>query len=58
MSTVPILYTNVSTSETVRRLAKYVAKLNADDPARTDAVVAQYTKYIDRGAILNIAAKR
>ena len=58
MSTVPILFTNVSTSETVRRLTKYVAKLNADDPARTDRVVKQYTQYIDRDAILAIAAKR
>ena len=58
MSTVRILFTNVSTSETVRRLAKYVAKLNADDPARTSSVVEQYTQNIDREAILAIAAAK
>jgi phosphate acetyltransferase len=56
-SSIPILYTNVSTSETVRRLTHYVAKLNADDPKRTDAVVAQYSAHVDVGALLDVASR-
>lgn len=56
-SDLPVLFTNVSTSESVRKLSKYVAKLNADDPSRTDAVVKQYSQYIDYDAILDIAKK-
>ena len=54
-STVPILFTGVSTSETVKKLTRYVAKLNADDPSRTDDVVAQYSKYIDAEKVLAAA---
>mmetsp|Transcript_30535 Transcript_30535/g.36019 ORF Transcript_30535/g.36019 Transcript_30535/m.36019 type:complete len:385 (+) Transcript_30535:66-1220(+) len=54
-SNLPILFTNISTSESVKKLSSYVAKLNAEDPSRTDAVVDQYSKHIDYDKILQIA---
>mmetsp|Transcript_21323 Transcript_21323/g.48097 ORF Transcript_21323/g.48097 Transcript_21323/m.48097 type:complete len:383 (-) Transcript_21323:265-1413(-) len=54
-SSVPILFTHVSTSETVKKLTKYVAKLNADDPSRTDSVVNQYSKHINEDKLLEVA---
>ena len=37
---------------------RYVAKLNADDPSRTDDVAAQYSAHIDADKLLEVAARR
>jgi len=58
MSDVPILFTGVSTSETMKRLNTYVAKLNADDRTRTESVVKHYTASIDVDALLRVADHR
>ena len=39
----------------VKKLTKYVAKLNADDPSRTDSVVNQYSKHINEDKLLEVA---
>ena len=54
-SFLPSILTFAASSLDLTARQKYTAKLNADDPTRTDAVVEHYTEHINHDLILEIA---
>lgn len=42
----PIISTEISTTDVLVKLKNYIAKLNAEDPIRTESAIKHYSKYI------------